>query len=75
MKSIAYQSYSAHLRGLIDEGRRRGRRTGRFLLLGSASMDLLRQSGESLAGRIATVELGPLDVLEVGRMEQDLNSL
>jgi uncharacterized protein len=63
------------LRGLIDEGRRRGRRTGRFLLLGSASMDLLRQSGETLAGRIATVELGPLDVLEVGRTEQDLNSL
>ena len=39
------------LRGLIDQGRRRGHRTGRFLLLGSASMDLLRQSGESLAGR------------------------
>jgi predicted AAA+ superfamily ATPase len=53
------------LRGLIDQGRRKGRRTGRFLLLGSASMDLLRQSGESLAGRIAHVDLGPLDVLEV----------
>jgi predicted AAA+ superfamily ATPase len=52
------------LRGLIDQGRRRGRRTGRFLILGSASIDLLRQSGESLAGRIAYVELGPLDVLE-----------
>ena len=35
----------ATLRGLIDQGRRRGRKTGRFLLLGSASMDLLRQSG------------------------------
>ena len=32
------------LRGLIDEGRRGDRRTGRFLLLGSASLDLLRQS-------------------------------
>ncbi len=53
------------LRGLIDQGRRSGHRTGRFLLLGSASMDLLRQSGESLAGRIALVELGPLDVLEL----------
>jgi predicted AAA+ superfamily ATPase len=53
------------LRGLIDQGRRRGRRTGRFLLLGSASMDLLRQSGESLAGRIATVDMGPFDVLEI----------
>ena len=37
------------LRGLIDRGRRRGLRTGRFLLLGSASLDLLRQSSESLA--------------------------
>src|SRR5262245_46092650 len=41
------------LRGLIDRGRRRGKRTGRFLLLGSASMDPLQQSGETLAGRIA----------------------
>lgn len=57
------------LRGLIDSGRRRGRRVGRFLLLGSASMDLLRQSGESLAGRIAYVELGPLDILETGAAE------
>ena len=53
------------LRGLIDRGRRTGRRTGRFLLLGSASMDLLRQSGETLAGRIAYLELDPFDVLEV----------
>jgi len=52
------------LRGLIDKGRRRNIRAGRFLLLGSASIDLLRQSGESLAGRIAYVELGPLSVLE-----------
>ncbi len=52
------------LRGLIDRGRRRGKRTGRFLMLGSASLDLLRQSGESLAGRIEYVELGPLDVSE-----------
>ncbi len=53
------------LRGLIDEGRRKGRRAGRFLLLGSASLDLLRQSGESLAGRISYLEMGPLDGLEV----------
>ena len=53
------------LRGLIDKGRRRNIRTGRFLLLGSASIDLLRQSGESLAGRIAYVELGPFNLLEV----------
>lgn len=54
----------AALRGLIDKGRRRGRRTGRFLLLGSASIDLLRQSSESLAGRIAFVEMDTLNVLE-----------
>ena len=53
------------LRGLIDQGRRRGKNAGRFLLLGSASIDLLAQSGESLAGRIAYVELGPLDILEI----------
>lgn len=54
------------LRGVIDRGRRSGRRVGRFLLLGSASVELLRQSGESLAGRIAYVDMGPFDVLEVG---------
>ncbi len=53
------------LRGLIDRGRRQGKGTGRFLILGSASVDLLRQSGESLAGRIEYVPLNPLDVLEV----------
>lgn len=53
------------LRGLIDAGRRRGKRTGRFLILGSASIDLLRQSSESLAGRIEYVPLHPFDVLEV----------
>jgi predicted AAA+ superfamily ATPase len=52
------------LRGLIDKARRRNVGTGRFLLLGSASIDLLRQSGESLAGRIAYVELEPFNVLE-----------
>ena len=63
------------LRGLIDQGRRRGHRTGRFLLLGSASMDLLRQSGESLAGRIANVDLGPFDVLDVGGSNAVVTSL
>lgn len=54
------------LRSLIDEGRRVGRTSGRFLLLGSASIDLLRQSSESLAGRLATLELGGLTATEVG---------
>jgi predicted AAA+ superfamily ATPase len=54
------------LRGLIDQGRRRGKKAGRFLLLGSASVELLQQSGESLAGRISYLELAPFDALEVG---------
>jgi hypothetical protein len=53
------------LRGIIDAGRRAGHRTGRFLILGSATIDLLRQSGESLAGRITYVDLAPLTVGEV----------
>lgn len=57
------------LRSLIDEDRR----PGRFLLLGSASIDLLKQSGESLAGRISYVELPPFDVTEVA--EKDLTKL
>ncbi len=54
------------LRGLIDQARRNGKRTGQYLLLGSASLDLLQQSGETLAGRIAYLELGPLHVQETG---------
>lgn len=52
------------LRGLIDQARRAGKRSGQYLLLGSASLDLLQQSGETLAGRIAYLELGPLTLLE-----------
>jgi predicted AAA+ superfamily ATPase len=59
------------LRGVIDRGRREGRGTGRFLLLGSAAIDLLAQSGETLAGRIGFVELPPLNVSEVGRQRLD----
>ncbi|MBI1287653.1 MAG: DUF4143 domain-containing protein [Flavobacteriales bacterium] len=60
------------MRGLIDEGRRTGNRNKRFLILGSAAIDLLRQSGETLAGRISYIDMGPFDVLEVGH---DLNSM
>jgi hypothetical protein len=56
----------ADLRGQIDARRRRGRRTGQFLLLGSASDLLLRQSAESLAGRVRYVEMPPLQLDEVG---------
>lgn len=53
------------LRGVIDERRRQGRRHRQFLLLGSASIDLLQQSSETLAGRIAYSELTPLLAEEV----------
>lgn len=52
------------LRGVIDEGRRTGKGTERFLLLGSASIDLMRQS-ETLAGRIEYIDLEPLNILEL----------
>ena len=55
----------ASLRGVIDRGRRRGKGIGRFLILGSASFDLLRQSSESLAGRVESLELMPLSLLEI----------
>src|SRR3989338_4579406 len=59
------------LRGLIDRGRRAGRRAGQYLLLGSASLDLLKQSGETLAGRIAYLELTPFQVLETRALPAD----
>jgi uncharacterized protein len=61
------------LRGLIDRGRREGRTSGRFLLLGSASPDLLRQSGESLAGRIRYFELTPCTIFEVPSPSHDVS--
>ena len=55
------------LRGLIDRARRQGRQAGHYLLLGSAALDLLQQSGESLAGRVRYLELTPFLVLETPR--------
>jgi uncharacterized protein len=55
----------AELRGVIDERRREGAAYGQFLLLGSASLDLIQQTSESLAGRVRYMELCPLDGLEV----------
>lgn len=57
---LAPQLFAA-LRPEIDAHRR----AGRFLLLGSASGDLLRQSGESLAGRVSYLELTPLLAAEL----------
>jgi uncharacterized protein len=61
------------LRGQIDARRRKGIRTGQFLLLGSASNVLLHQSAESLAGRVRYIEMPPLQLNEVG--EEQLNDL
>ena len=58
------------LRGLIDERIQAGEAAGHFLLLGSASIDLLRQASESLAGRIATLELTPFTSLEIDPAQQ-----
>lgn len=61
----------AVLRALIDERRR----PGRFLLLGSASPQLLRQASESLAGRISFHELAPFDVSEIQPSHIELQNL
>ena len=55
------------LRVLIDQDRR----PGRFLLLGSASPELVGLGAESLAGRVAIVELGPLSLSAVGQLNLD----
>jgi uncharacterized protein len=59
------------LRGVIDRRRRAGQQAGQFLMLGSASLDLLKQSSESLAGRIAYKELTGLTVSEIKRTDQE----
>lgn len=56
------------LRVLVD----RPNSPARFLVLGSASRDLLRQSSESLAGRISFIEITPFSLLEVGVPSRDL---
>ncbi|MCY4052713.1 MAG: ATP-binding protein [Hyphomicrobiales bacterium] len=63
------------LRGLIDKNRQQGRKGEQFLLLGSASMDLLRQSSESLAGRITYAEMTGLNVLEIGEEKQNIQNV
>ena len=65
----------AVLRGLVDRRRRAGLRTAQFLVLGSASLELLRQSSESLAGRIAFVELTPIRADEISSDSSALDRL
>jgi predicted AAA+ superfamily ATPase len=66
----------ASLRGIIDKERRRGHKYGQFLFLGSAAIALLQQSSESLAGRIAYLELHGIDAIEFGaNTPEKLNQL
>ena len=58
------------MRGEIDADRR----PGRFLILGSASFKLLQQS-QSLAGRLALVDMAPLLLHEVHQSFQDIQTL
>ena len=85
--SLFFNSYSDHLiildeiqiqqelfsilRALIDQDRR----PGRFLLLGSASPALMRQAAESLAGRIAYIDLYPLSISELSVQDHNLHWL
>lgn len=57
------------LRGLVDDRIRAGARAGYFLLLGSASRDLLQQSSETLAGRIHYLELAPISLPELSQQD------
>jgi predicted AAA+ superfamily ATPase len=63
------------LRGIIDDRRAAGERFGHFLLLGSAALDLMQQSSESLAGRVAYLEMGPVNVLEASAAQLGIERL
>ena len=63
------------LRSIVDQRKRRGERSGHFLLLGSASKALLQASSESLAGRIRYIELTPFHVQELAANEQSSYSI
>jgi predicted AAA+ superfamily ATPase len=68
----------AVLRGVIDQRRRNGETSRQFLLLGSASGVLLQQTSESLAGRVAQLELTPFqaqEILPAHALAADMNSL
>jgi len=63
------------LGGLVDIRRRKGEKTGQFLLLSSASRDIIQHSSETLAGRIRFLELYPFSVLETLQSESSLFDL
>lgn len=63
------------LRGIIDDNRQAGQRSGQFLLLGSAALDLMRQSSETLAGRVAYLDIAPLNIFEATQAGIQENAL
>jgi predicted AAA+ superfamily ATPase len=65
----------AILRGVIDDRRAQGQRHGHFLLLGSASLDLMQQSSESLAGRVTYLDMNPVDSPEAAAAGIELDTL
>ena len=71
-----YPGLFMSLRGIIDTRRREGRGNGRFLVLGSATNELLKQSSESLVGRIHYSELTGLNPFEIeGTMGKPFQTL
>lgn len=63
------------LRGIIDERRAAGERYGHFLLLGSAAIELMRQASETLAGRVAYLDLAGLTLAETAPAGIDADRL
>ncbi len=63
------------LRSFIDSRIRDGEHTAQFLILGSASPALLKQSSESLAGRIQYLELNPFSVSELANLKDEFQDL
>jgi uncharacterized protein len=59
------------LRGIIDDRRAAGQRFGHFLLLGSAALELMQQSSETLAGRVSYLEMSPINILEAAASQTD----
>lgn len=60
------------LRSLVDDRRRAGEKTAQFLILGSASPELLQKSSETLAGRVSYLELHPFNLTELEQTEDTL---
>ena len=59
------------LRSLVDKNKQKGK----YVLLGSASPELVKGVSESLAGRIAYCEISPLNITEVYQNKDDINKL